>query len=216
MNDGGVPDKVRLPGIRGLYLRPPPEVLFRMNKLIVLVLTVGAIIGGISSSMAQQHKRISPHEAVSKVIDGNGVTVVYGRPYTKDPTSGQDRKIWGGLVPYAEVWCTGADEATLLIIQEPILIAGTTVPAGAYTLWTLPNQDGAGKLIINKQVGQWEVGPGSYDEKQDVVRVDLKKEALDTPVDQFTMEVSKDPSGGGVLRMMWEKTALSVPFTVQK
>jgi len=216
MNDGGVPDKVRLPGIRGLYLRPPPEVLFRMNKLIVLVLTVGAIIGGISSSMAQQHKRISPHETVSKVIDGNGVTVVYGRPYTKDPTSGQDRKIWGGLVPYAEVWCTGADEVTLLIIQEPILIAGTTVPAGAYTLWTLPNQDGAGKLIINKQVGQWEVGPGSYDEKQDVVRVDLKKEALDTPVDQFTMEVSKDPSGGGVLRMMWEKTALSVPFTVQK
>jgi Protein of unknown function (DUF2911) len=216
MNDGGVPDKVRLPGIRGLYLRPPPEVLFRMNKLIVVVLTVGAIIGGISSSMAQQHKRISPHETVSKVIDGNRVTVVYGRPYTKDPTSGQDRKIWGGLVPYGQVWCTGADEATLLIIQEPILIAGTTVPAGAYTLWTLPNQDGAAKLIINKQVGQWGVDPGSYDEKQDVVRVDLKKEALDTPVDQFTMEVSKDPSGGGVLRMMWEKTALSVPFTVQK
>jgi hypothetical protein len=84
-------------------------------------------------------------------------------------------------------------------------------------LWTLPNQDGTAKLIINKQIGQWGLGPGSYDEKQDLARVDLKKEAVETPVDQFTMEVVKDPSGaGGVLRMAWEKTAFSVPFTVQK
>jgi hypothetical protein len=96
------------------------------------------------------------------------------------------------------------------------VIAGTTIPAGAYTLWTLPNQDGTAKLIINKQIGQWGLGPGSYDEKQDLVRVDLKKEAVDTPVDQFTMAVSKDPSSGGVLSMVWEKTEFSVPFTVQK
>jgi hypothetical protein len=185
-----------------------------MNKLIS-ILTIGAMIG-ILPSMAQQRKRISPHETVSKVIDENRITIVYGRPYTKDPTSGQDRKIWGDLVPYGEVWRTGADEATLLITQKPIVMAGTTIPAGAYTLWTLPNQDGAAKLIINKQIGQWGVGPGSYDEKQDLVRVDLKKEELDTPADQFTMAVSKDPSGGGVLSMMWEKTAFSVPFTVQK
>jgi hypothetical protein len=186
-----------------------------MNKL-VSILTVGAIIGGISPSMAQQHNRISPHETVSKAIDGNRVTIVYGRPYTKDPKTGQDRKIWGDLVPYGEVWRTGSDEATLLITQQPIVIAGTTIPAGAYTLWTLPNQDGTAKLIINKQIGQWGLGPGSYDEKQDLVRVDLKKEAVATPVDQFTMAVSKDPSSGGVLSMVWEKTEFSVPFTVQK
>jgi DUF2911 family protein len=187
-----------------------------MQKLISL-LTIGAIFGGISPAMAQQHKRISPHETVSKVINGSRVMIVYGRPYTKDPQSGQDRKIWGDLVPYGEVWRTGADEATLLITQKPIVIAGTTIPAGAYTLWTLPNQDSTAKLIINKQIGQWGLGPGSYDEKQDLARVDLKKEALDTPVDQFTMEVAKDPSGaGGMLRMTWEKTGFSVPFTVQK
>src|SRR5580700_35193 len=193
----------------------PPGALFTMNKLISL-LTIGAIFGSISPLMAQQHKRISPHETVSKVIDGNRVMIVYGRPYTKDPNSGQDRKIWGELVPYGEVWRTGADEATLLITQKPIVIAGTTIPAGAYTLRTLPNQDGTAKLIINKQIGQWGMGPGSYDEKQDLVRVDLKKEAVDTPVDQFTMAVSKDPSSGGVLSMVWEKTEFSVPFTVEK
>jgi len=186
-----------------------------MNKVISL-LTIGAILGGISPVMAQQHKRISPHETVSKVIDGNRVTIVYGRPYAKDPKTGQDRKIWGSLVPYGEVWRTGADEATLLITQKPMVIAGTTIPAGAYTLWTLPNQDGTAKLIINKQIGQWGLGTGSYDEKQDLGRVDLKKEAVDTPVDQFTMAVSEDPAGGGLLSMVWEKTEFLVPFTVQK
>jgi hypothetical protein len=185
-----------------------------MNKLIFL-LTLSAAMACVSPLMAQQ-KRISPHETVSKVIDGNRVMIVYGRPYTKDPDTGQKRKIWGDLVPYGEVWRTGADEATLLITQKPIIIGGTTIPAGAYTLRTLPNEDGTAKLIINKQIGQWGIGPGSYDQEQDLVRIDLKKDVLDVPVDQFTIAISKNPSGGGVLSMMWESTAFSVPFTVQK
>ena len=60
------------------------------------------------------------------------------------------RQIWGGLVPNGKVWRTGSDEATLLITQKPIVINGTTVPAGAYTLFTMPNEDGSAKLIINK------------------------------------------------------------------
>jgi hypothetical protein len=188
--------------------------MIHMNKL-KYILTIGAIIAYISPLMAQQ-KRISPHETVSKVIDGNRVTIVYGRPYTKDPTTGQNRKIWGELVPYGEIWRTGADEATLLITQKPIMIGESTIPAGAYTLRTLLNEDGTAKLIINKQVGQWGIGTGSYDKEQDLVRIDLKKEALDAPVDQFTMAISANPSGGGVLKMMWESTAFSTPFTVQK
>jgi hypothetical protein len=185
-----------------------------MNKL-KYILMVGGIFACLSPLMAQQ-KRISPHETVSKVIDGNRVTIVYGRPYTKDPTTGQNRKIWGELVPYGEVWRTGADEATLLITQKPILIGETTIPAGAYTLWTFPSEDGVAQWIINKQVGQWGIGPGSYDKEQDFARIVLKKEALDAPVDQFTIAISKNPSGGGVLKMMWENTAFSAPFTVQK
>ena len=136
-----------------------------MNKL-KYILTLVAITFCSSTLMAQQ-KRISPHETVSKVIDKNRVTIVYGRPYTKDPTTGQDRKIWGDLVPYGKVWRTGADEATLLITQKTIVMGDATIPAGAYTLWTVPNEDGTAKLIINKQIGQWGVGPGSYDEEQD-------------------------------------------------
>jgi hypothetical protein len=190
------------------------NIMSHMNKL-KSILTIGAIIVSTLPVMAQQ-KRISPHETVSAVIDGNRVIIVYGRPYTKNPRTGENRQIWGGLVPYGKVWRTGADEATLFITQKPIVLGETMIPTGIYTLFTLPQEDGTAKLIVNKQVGQWGIGPGSYDEKQDVARIDLEKQTLDKPVDQFTMAVEKNPQGGGVLKMMWENTQYSAAFTVQK
>jgi hypothetical protein len=185
-----------------------------MNKLKA-ILTIGAIIFSTLPLLAQQ-KRVSPHETISTVIDGNRVMIVYGRPYTKDYKTGENRKIWGGLVPYGEIWRTGADEATLLITQKPIVFGGTTVPAGAYTLFTLPQEDGSAKLIINKQVGQWGVGPGSYDEQQDLARIDFEKDAPEKTADQLTIAISKNPTGGGVLKISWEDAQFSAPFTVQK
>jgi hypothetical protein len=182
-----------------------------MNKL-KSILTIAAIAVSTLPLMAQQ-KRVSPHETVSAVIDGNRITVVYGRPYTKDPKSGEARKIWGGLVPHGKVWRTGADEATTLTTQKPIVFGDTTIPAGAYTLYTLPQEDGSAKLIINKQLGQWGT---QYDEKQDLARIDLKKDALEKPLDQLAIAVAKNPSGGGVLKIMWEDTQYSASFTVQK
>jgi hypothetical protein len=182
-----------------------------MNKL-KSILTIAAIAVSTLPLMAQQ-KRVSPHETVSAVIDGNRITVVYGRPYTKDPKSGEARKIWGGLVPHGKVWRTGADEATTLTTQKPIVFGDTTIPAGAYTLYTLPQEDGSAKLIVNKQLGQWGT---QYDEKQDLARIDLKKDALEKPLDQLAIAVAKNPSGGGVLKIMWEDTQYSAAFTVQK
>jgi len=175
-----------------------------------LIIATAAMVCALPA-IAQQ-KRLSPHETVSTVIDGNRVTIVYGRPYTKDPKTGENRKIWGKLVPYGKVWRTGADEATLLITQKAIVLGKATIPAGAYTLFTLPAEDGSAKLIVNKQIGQWGL---QYDEKQDLARIDLKKDALEAPVDQFTMAVEKTPPSGGTLKMMWENTQFSVPITVQ-
>ena len=83
-----------------------------MNKFKT-TLVIAAIIATALPVMAQR-KRISPHETISATIDGNKVTIVYGRPYSKNPNTGEIRKIWGGLVPYGKVWRTGADEKTLL------------------------------------------------------------------------------------------------------
>jgi hypothetical protein len=189
-----------------------------MKRFASALLILAAALGGVSPLAAQQNK-ISPHETTSRVIDGNRVTIVYGRPYSKNPKGDDIRKIWGGLVPYGQIWRTGADEATLLITQQPIVLGDTTVPAGAYTLWTLPAEDGTAKLIVNKQIGQWGKKMGSqtiYDESLDVVRVDLKKDPLEKTVDQFTMIVAQNPAGGGVLKLQWENTQFSVPFTVKK
>jgi hypothetical protein len=182
-----------------------------MHRFRITLLAAAAVVGALP--LLAQQKRISPHETISSTVDGNRVTVVYGRPYTKDPKTGEPRKIWGALVPFGKVWRTGADEATLLITQQPIVLGETTIPAGTYTLFTLPAADGSAKLIVNKQAGQWGT---QYNEKQDLARIDLKKDALDQAVDQFTMSVGKNPSGGGILKMMWETTQYSVPFTVQK
>jgi len=167
---------------------------------------------GVSAVFAQA-PRISPPDITGAVVDGNRVTIFYSRPYTKDPKTGEKRKIWGGLVPYGKVWRMGANEATLLVTQKSIEVGGQTIPAGAYTLFMLPEEDGKAQLIVNKQIGQWGL---QYDEKQDLLRVPLTKDALAEPLDQLAVSVQRNPSGGGVIKLMWETTQYSVPFTVKK
>ncbi len=177
----------------------------------LLILSVSVLVA--SPAIAQEKQRVSPHETITADIDGSTVTIVYGRPYTKDPKSGAARKIWGGVVPYAKVWRTGADEATLLTTTQPLDIGGTNVPAGTYSLYTQPEENGSAKLIVNKQTGQWGT---KYDEKQDLGRIEMKKEAVDKPVDQFTITVEKNPAGGGTLKMSWENTQYSVALKSKK
>ena len=180
-----------------------------MNKsLCLLVVLTTLLLGTLPSTAQAQEKRLSPHETISTVVNGNRVTVVYGRPYTTKPGSTVARKIWGGLVPYDKVWRLGADEATLLTTQKAIAIGGTTVPAGAYTLFLLPSADGTAKLIISKQIGQW---GEEYDAANDLARVDLTKTTLDQPVNQFTLEILKSPAGGAI-QISWENLAYSIPF----
>ena len=183
-----------------------------MKKISITISAVAAILACMLPALAQQ-KRVSPHETISRVVDGNRITVVYGRPYSKDPKSDQIRKIWGGLVPYGAPWRMGSDEATLFITQRPIVVGGTAVPAGAYSLFFLPQESGPSKLILNKQIGHWGT---QYDEKQDFARIDAAQAPLDPALNQFTMAIETNPSGGGVIKLMWESTQFSVTFTVSK
>ena len=160
----------------------------------------------------------SPHETTSAVIGdrrtGNRVTITYGRPYMKDPKIGEARKIWGGLVPWGKANRLGADEATLLLTQKPLVFGDTTIPAGAHTLYIVPNESGPSKLAFSSNLGKWGV---PVDESKDVARVDMVKTTIDQPVEQLTIGVENDPAtGGGVLNIKWENTQFSAPFTVAK
>lgn len=172
----------------------------------------------LTAQPATAPARKSPHETISAVIGerrtGNRVTIVYGRPHTADPKTGAPRKIWGGLVPWEKPDRLGADEATLLLTQKPLVFGSVTIPAGAYTLYQIPSENGVSKLAFSSTLGKWGV---PVDADHDVARIDLQKAALDQPVDQLTIRVENSPAtGGGLLTIEWEKTSFSAPFTVAK
>jgi Protein of unknown function (DUF2911) len=208
---------------RGLIVQRHNNRRDIMRKLgLAAVLAVVAMLVTSSPAMAQaakkkQRQRISPHETITATIDGNEMKLVYGRPYTTKPGTSEARKIWGGLVPYGKVWRTGADEATLLTTAQPIEVGGYSLAAGTYSLFTVPQEDGSAKLIINKKTGQWGIPYNEDSEKaNELARVDLKKSTLDKPADQFTMAIEPESGSGGMLKMMWENVQYSVPFTVKK
>jgi hypothetical protein len=166
--------------------------------VFTLVLVLTAFMG------AQQDKsaRPSPPGTAQVNLKGKKITIDYGRPSMKG------RKIMGDLVPYGKVWRTGANEATTLTTEADLNIGGTNVPAGKYTLYTLPSE-GTWKLIINKQTGQWGT---VYEESQDLARVDLKKSSLSQPVEQLTISFDKKNDSTADLVLQWETTQLSVPL----
>jgi len=182
-----------------------------MNK-IKSTLVIAALIACALPVMAQR-QRVSPHETITASIDGSDLKLVYGRPYSKKPGTEEVRKIWGGLVPWGKAWRLGADQATTLTTSQSLMFGSTTVPAGTYTLYLVPEENGPTKLAISKKTGQWGI---PVVETEDLARLEMKKESLDKTVDQFTMSIDKVSSGGGVLKLSWENTQFSVPFTVKK
>jgi hypothetical protein len=156
-------------------------------------------------AMAQQppqdkSKRPSPPGTAEVTLKGKKVAIEYSRPSLKGRKVGQE------LAPYGKVWRTGANEATTLNAEVDLNIGGVKVPAGKYTLYTLPSE-GTWKLIINKQTGQWGT---QYDESQDLARVDMKKSALPQSVEQFTISFDKKSEGMAELNLDWENTRVSV------
>lgn len=154
----------------------------------------------------QAPKASPPGTATFSFSDGKTVNIAYSRP------SAKGRKIMGGLVPYGQVWRTGANEATSFTTDADLVVGGTTVPAGKYTIYALPGES-AWKLIINKQTGQWGT---KYDEKQDLARVDMQVSKTSAPVEQFTISFDKAGDNAAKLKLEWENTAASVDVKEKK
>jgi len=148
---------------------------------------------------------LSPRDSSVAQVGGGRVVVDYGRPFKRG------RTIMGDVVPYGQVWRTGANAATVFTTSRGLEIGGAMVPAGSYTLWTLPSPEGW-KLVINRQTGQWGT---EYDEEQDLARVDMQVRRTAAPVEQFTIRVEPAGAGAGVLRLSWDDTEAFVPFTVK-
>jgi hypothetical protein len=147
----------------------------------------------------------SPRDSVELQVEGARLTVDYGRP------SVRGRKIFGGIVPYGKIWRAGANAATGFVTTTDLLIGGVTVPKGKYTLYALPGSK-EWMLIVNRQTGQWGT---VYDAGRDLARVKMTKRLLREPVERFTIELVPQGTHGAVLRLMWERTLVTVPLKIK-
>jgi DUF2911 family protein len=147
--------------------------------------------------------QVSQGASVKQTIGLNDVSITYSRPGVKS------RKIWGGLVPYGAVWRTGANSATTFQVSEDVVIEGQPLPAGTYSLHTIPGEK-EWTLIFNKEANQW--GSYSYDAAKDAVRV--KVTPIPGPAQEWMQFRFEDPTlNSARVVLAWEN--LQVPFTVK-
>jgi len=174
-----------------------------MKTMPRFALATATIVGFTLAAVAvARAERASPHETVNATVGGKKITITYGRPFKKG------RDIFGALVPYGQVWRTGADEATTLTTDGDITIGDLKVPKGTYALFTVPGPKDW-QLIVNKNAKQW--GAFKYDAKDDLGKTTMKVSAAPAPVEQLTISV--EPAGkGATLKIAWDKTVASAPI----
>jgi hypothetical protein len=143
-------------------------------------------------------KPLSPPAKAEATLDGKKVTIDYSAP------SKRNRVIMGGLVPYGQVWRTGANAATTLTTEADLMIGSLHVPKGTYTLYSIPGEK-EWTLIVNKQTGQWGT---EYDAAQDLGRVKMTVAPIKDTVETFVIGIDKN------LTLTWENTRASVPIMV--
>jgi Protein of unknown function (DUF2911) len=150
-------------------------------------------------------KQLSVRDTARATIGTATFAVDYGRPLARG------RVLLGNILPFDEVWRTGANAATQFTTSAPITLAGMRVPAGTYTLWTVPRKDGHAELIVNKQFGQWGT---DYEEKQDLGKEPLLVDAATSPVEKFTISIVPAGARKGTLVMEWGSFRWTAPIVV--
>lgn len=180
-----------------------------IGKIVLAICGLLAVVVGLAVPVCAQGggQASSPAaKAECKFADGKTIHVDYSSPRMRG------RKIFGGLVPYGEVWRAGANEATTFAIDADVNVSGKTVPAGSYTLFALPKEDGW-TLIVSKQTGEWGIPyPGEAD---DFARAPMKVSKLDSPVENFTIAFDR-ADDACTLRMDWETTRASLQISEKK
>ena len=183
-----------------------------MRKFALIAVSLFAVAMFASAQMNMsddKSKRPSPPaSAACKFSDGKTIKIDYSSPRAKG------RKIFGeasekALVPYGQIWRTGANDATTFVTDTNVTVGGKAVPAGSYTIFTVPKAD-AWSLVISKKTGEW--GTDYPGEKEDLVRAPMTVSKTSAPVENFT--IAFDQAGSKcTLRMEWENTRASVEIT---
>lgn len=179
-----------------------------MKKLILAsIISASLLVIFVGDLFSQQlpNPRMSPTMISSMTVDGAYIKVVYGMPQKRD------RDIFGVLVPFNQVWRTGADEATEITFTKDMIFGGVEVPAGHYALFSIPTET-EWTIILNNGLGQW--GAFRYNEELDFARFTVPTQNLDEVWEGFRI-LLVNTDGNLTLEMKWDKTGVSIPFSVK-
>jgi hypothetical protein len=173
-----------------------------------------AIAGGmlLAASLAAQTPKVdfpaaSPGCTLKQRVGLTDIEIVYSRPGVKN------RTVFGGIVPYGQVWRTGANSATKVTFSTPVKLNGTDIPAGTYALFTIPGED-EWTIIINKGAAQW--GAFQYDEKADVARFKVTSMQLAEQIETFTIEFNLIRDESAVMNLVWDHTVVPVKIEIDQ
>ena len=164
------------------------------RKIAILFLALG-----MTAFVNAQDKPASPPATATGKINGAGITINYSSPFVKG------REIWGGLVPFNEVWRAGANNATTFETSKDITVEGAKLPAGKYSFFVIPTKTDC-TIIFNKVPGQW--GAYKYEESQDQLRVKVKQQVSSTFTESLVYKINKDN-----VTLSWEKW--DIPIKIQ-
>jgi DUF2911 family protein len=180
------------------------EILMKQRTAFLTLVVLA--VATLALAQDRSERPSPPAKAACKFSDGKSITVDYSSPRAKG------RKIYGGLVPYGEVWRTGANEATSFVTTADLTVGGKDIPAGSYTIFTVPTAD-KWTLIINKKTGEWGI-PYKY-ESDELARVDMSASKTAGPVENFT--ISFHEMGNGChMYLDWENTRATIELTEKK
>ncbi|MGM0587635.1 MAG: DUF2911 domain-containing protein [Bacteroidota bacterium] len=174
---------------------------FRSILISALLFTFTA---GLALAQNGMERRKSPLNMARVEHNDTYIKITYSQPQMKG------RDVFGSLVPYKQVWRTGANEATEMTVTQPITMNGKNVKAGTYAIFSIPMED-QWTIILNSDVGQW--GAFGYNEEFDVLRFNVPTIRTEEPVEVFTISFSEVEDNQTTLSMMWENTKVEIPIT---
>ncbi len=173
-----------------------------LNKLIFFLLSTALFVPNFPFAQ-QAEKRISPIALTSVRFKDSYIKIVYGQP------SKNKREVFGKLVPYNQIWRTGANEATEITFTRDVTIANRNIPAGTYSLFTIPNPS-QWTIILNKDVGLW--GAYNYNPKLDLGRWDVPVKKLDgQSMEHFTIQLDSKNNIAD-LNLCWDDICVTLPI----
>jgi len=177
-----------------------------MRSLTLLVL---CSLLGIGLNAQIKTPAPSPSCELKQVVGLSDFTVEYSRPSVK----GRTIFAADGLVPFGQMWRTGANASTKITFSDDVMIDGREVPAGKYALYTIPGAN-SWEVIIHKNTGHWGVGGKAYKETEDLMRMTVKPMSTGGMVETFTMDFANITSNSCNLEISWEKTKVSIPISL--